>query len=84
MLDQSLWLEEVDRATGETKKLTLTGIGRLVDDGVKLEKAARLDCKFRFHFSCSKTLSDLKKQQSTARSSEKLVQSLLEAGYDNS
>ena len=82
MLDQSLWLEEAGRATGETKKLTLTGIGRLVDDGSKLEKPTSNDIKIKFHSSCSKTLSDLRKQQSTAKSLEKLIQSLLEAEYE--
>jgi hypothetical protein len=84
MLDQSVWLEDVDRTINDSKKLTMNVVGRLVDDGsVRLEKTAALDRGLKLHSLTSKKLVDLKKQLSRAKSLEKLILTLLGPGYDS-
>lgn len=81
MMDQALWIEEARRATIDLKKLTFSGLTRLTDDGIKLEKAASVDCNLKLHVSFSKLLADLKKRQSAVKSLDKRIQALLGPGY---
>ena len=80
MLDQAAWFEDVQHVKKEVKKMTLTGLGHLIDEGTKLEKAAIEDVNFRFHSSCSMMLTELRQQQSVTKNLEKVVQSMLAPG----
>lgn len=81
MMEQALWAEEAGRTIIDLKKLTFSGLTRLTDDGIKIEKAASVDCNLKLHMSFSKILADLKKKQSTVKSLDKRIQSLLAPGY---